>query len=128
MKATTIDTELENQHEQSHGLDNQLPQESQLCEGVVSLNLDTVRRILSELLCQEEPSLSDSARDQRVERILPLICTEPIFPPELVGMSLSLARSWVLLSLRKNRIPLGVENEFDKLFLRLMMGLQRIYE
>ena len=121
-----IKAESIKQREQRCGFYGQLLQENLLESELIPLNSHTVKTILDELLKQDKPTLNDSARCLEVENIHHLIGNKPLFPPGMVGMSPSLARSWVLLALRKSGIQLGVESEFDKLFLRLMPDLQRL--
>lgn len=118
--------EFSTQHEQLFCHCGQLLTEHLRNEDVVPLNSHTVKMILDELLRQDKPTLSDSARYQEVECIHHQISQHEIFPPRMVRMSQSLARSWVFLALRKSGIPLGVESEFDKLFLRLTPDLHRL--
>src|SRR5271157_1611362 len=94
--------------------DGQVTQDNQQSSKLVSWNSHTVKEILDELLKQDKPSLSDSARYQEVQNIYLLISPGLMAHAELVGMSRDYARSLVLLELRKNGNSLGVETESDK--------------
>ena len=90
---------------------------------VVVYNSPTVLEILGIMLKQDKPSLNEEALYQEEKRLYLLISPELNFQEYdgVVGMSLEIAQGLVLRALRKRKIPLGVENEFHKLFLAYSM-------
>jgi len=88
-------------------------------------NLGGIQRELMKLLKQEKPTLNDELRCQEEKRLYLLI--ESVLPFLLlhkVGMSPDVLRSLVLHLLRQSGSPLGVENQFDRLFSEWMMHSQ----
>ena len=97
--------------------DNQSPVDTRM-SAWVALTPEVVMGVLEKLLCQDKPVLNDEALHQEGMRLYHLI--EPVFPFQRyqgVEMSLEIARSFVLQSLRKSGSSLGDESQFDRLFL-----------